>query len=481
MRNERRVLRNAGLLTLGEAAGQLANLLFVVSFARTYGVAALGQYSLGMATGAVAGLAVSFGTQNFLLRELSQHPALTARRIATLAPWHVAAAALIAALTSLVLAGREAGTLVLLVAVGYQLVYRAGGLYYVAFRAAERMIVPVAADLGQRALTLLLGGALMFAGATATVTACAMLVSATMFATLGRHLMQREFGRLERVPAREVLQILRASWPFFGTLALGVLYARGAPILLGLIRGAESVGGYAAADRLLVVATLIPAMYASAAIPALSRIAQHELEALRALATRLLRILLLVALTTAGLIAAFAQDLVHLLFGPQYAHAAVLLQILAIAIPVQATEQLLAALLSAVGLQHLLLRTRLASLLAFAVAGSVAVYQWGAAGLAASVVGCSVLQLGGCIFHLARRRELPLAPLAVFAPALSAGLAAATALLLAGQALLLRAFCFGVVLLVAGMASGAVRVHDFSFARALLRREPAVRDSDREA
>jgi O-antigen/teichoic acid export membrane protein len=472
MRNERRVLRNTVVLTLGEALGQLANLLFVVAFARTYGVAAMGHYSLGMAIGAVAGLGVSFGTQNYLLRELSQSPELTARRIAALAPWQALSVAVIAAIAALILAGREAGVLVILAAVGYQLVYRAAGLYYVAFRAAERMVVPVAADLGQRTLTLLLGGALMLAGASATVTACAMLVSATAFATLGRRLMQRDFGRLERVPAAEALVLLRASWAFFGTLALAVLYARGAPILLGLIRGAESVGSYAAADRLIVVATLIPAMYGSAAIPALSRIARHDPDALRGLATRLLRILLLVALTTAALIGGFAQDLVQLLFGAAYADSAALLQVLAIAIPVQATEQFLAAQLSATGHQHLLLRTRLASLGIFAIAGSVAVHEWGAAGLAWSVVGSSMVQLAGCIYHLVRHRAPPLAPFAVLAPAFSAGLAALTVLSLAAQPLLLRVAAFFAVLLVAGFASGAVRTHDIRFARKLLRREP---------
>ena len=75
MHTKHRVLRNTLLMVSGEALGQLANLLFVVAFARAFGVVEMGHYSLAMAVGAVVSLGVGLGTPAFLVRELAVSPA----------------------------------------------------------------------------------------------------------------------------------------------------------------------------------------------------------------------------------------------------------------------------------------------------------------------------------------------------------------------------------------------------------------------
>lgn len=472
MRNERRVLRNTAVLTFGEALGQFANLLFVAAFARTYGVVEMGHYSLAMAIGAVVGLGVGLGSHNFLVRELAHTPGLAGPRVAALAPLQLLSALLIGAVTALVLWGREAGFAVMMAAIGYQLFYRTASLYYLPFRAMERMVVPVASDFAQRLLTLAVGGALMLAGAAAEVTALAMLSSVILFGLFGRWYLQRTIGPLPRAVPGEALHVLRSSWPFFGTMVLAVLYARGAPILLGLIRGAESVGGYAAADRLVVVATLMPVMYGNAAMPALSRIARRDPAQVQPLATRLLRIMLLVALPIAGGLAAFAPDIIGLVFGPTYTASILLLQILAFTMPIQATDQLLAAQLSATGHQHLLVRTRAISLTCFAVLGTTFVHFFGAPGLAVAVVLGSSVQLGGCIYHLARRGQLPLTWPAILGPAFAMSLAVGVVFWQAQAPLVVRVPLFVGALVAGVLVTGAVRRHDIDFLKAMFRREP---------
>jgi O-antigen/teichoic acid export membrane protein len=48
MNNERRILVNTAVLGVTEAAGQLANFVLMIAFARTFGAKTLGLYSVAM-------------------------------------------------------------------------------------------------------------------------------------------------------------------------------------------------------------------------------------------------------------------------------------------------------------------------------------------------------------------------------------------------------------------------------------------------
>jgi PST family polysaccharide transporter len=475
MSDERRILRNTVILTLGEALGQLANLVFVAAFARCYGVAIMGQYSLAMAIGAVASLVVGFGTQGYLLRELSQSPELAARRVATLAPWQFGMALGAGLLVALVIAIRGQGSLVMLATIAYQLLYRVAGLYYVAFRAREQMLVPVLAELAHRLMTLLLGAVLMWSGAGAAATLLALFGSAAALALAGYLAHRRASGPAAPADHRgEARRLFKASWPFFGTLVLAVVYARGAPILLGLVRGTEAVGGYAVADRLLVAATLVPVMFGNAALPALSRLARGDAAQRRSFAARLLRLMLVGTLPLAAVLVVFADEILLLVFGPSYRQSVPLLRILALGVPVQGVELLLAAQLSAIGSQQALLRNRLVSLSAFLVLGPVLVHLAGATGLATVVLAGSLLQMSGCALLLARLRESPLSARTAWAPIAAAVVAALTTLLVGDRPLSVRSLVFVATLLLAAWTFGAVRGHDLAFARSLLRQGRAA-------
>lgn len=428
MQNEGRVLRNAALLAAGEMAGQVANLGFVILFARVYGPAAMGHYSFGMAFGAVAALGVSLGTSTWLVRELARQPGETARRIGALAPWQTLSALLIALVVALL--WWKAGAGVMLAAVGYQLLYQLGSLYYAAFRASERMGHAVAGDIGHRLLLLLAAALLIALGAAPEVTSMALLLAAAARALTGRLLVRRRYGALPAAPLRDAMTMVRAASAFLGTLLLAVLYQRAAPLLLGAMRDADEVGLYAAADRIVIVAGLVAAMYGSAALPAASRMAAQDAAQARALAARLLHLLLLLVLPAGAALAVFAEDIVRLVFGVAFAPAAPVLTVLALAVPLHALENFLGAQLGAAGMQHLLLRTRLFALAAFAAMGPLFILAMDARGPALAVVLASLLQLAGAAWYLSRRWPLPLSPLNLLVPLGAAIGAAVVALLL---------------------------------------------------
>lgn len=393
--SERRILRNTLLLSAGEALGQLANLIFVASFAHAFGTAALGHYAAGMAVGALAAPLVALGTQSFLVRELSRNPQLAAERIGVLAPvqlllaigvWLVASA-----IGSLLSSGAPLG--IMLGVCAYQILWRASGLFYVPFVAAERMGLPAAAEFGHRLLVLAVGLAAILLGASAPVTLLALPLSALAFAAFGWRRVARDFATpaLRFAPA-QAFELFRAAAPFFGVILLSVLYVRGGIVMLSTLRDAAEVGLYTAADRVLIAATLLPSMLSAAVYPTLSRLYQSSPDQAQRLARRCVALLFVGGIPLAAGLSFFATDIVRLIFGPQYAATVPALQLLAWVVPVFGVRLVLGAQLAAMNRQKEMAPARLLGLTAFVCTSYLLIERAGMIGLACAVLICETFQ-----------------------------------------------------------------------------------------
>ena len=397
MHSERRILSNAVLLSGGEALGQLANLLFVASFARAFGSEALGHYSVGMAVGAVAALFVGLGTQSFLIRELSQNGRLMADRLGVLIPVQAMIAIgvlFVATVVGCVLTSGVEAIGIIVSVCAYQILWRASGLLYVPFRAAESMHVPAAAELGHRLLALALGFATIRLGTGPTITLLALPLSALGLAAFGWWRLSARFERPAlRLAPSEASRLFRAASPFFDVMLLSVLYARGGIVMLGALRDEIQVGLYTAADRVLIAPSLFPIMLNSAVYPALSRLQQTAPAKARRLAGRCLVLMVGGGIPLAALVWMFAPQIIHLTFGDRYLEAVPVLQLLAWTLPIRGAQMLLGSYLAAMHLQKKMARARLIGLVSFACLGVVLIQKMGFMGLAIAVLACEILQV----------------------------------------------------------------------------------------
>jgi O-antigen/teichoic acid export membrane protein len=297
-----------------------------------------------------------------------------------------------------------------------------------------------------------------------------MFASAGLFAVAGWLLHARSFGVARpRFAPRELGDLLVNAAPFFSILLLSVLYSRGGPILLGALGDRAELGAYAAADRILVAATLLPIMLGNAAYPALSRTAARSTEELRALTGRLLRLMLIGGLSSAGFLIAFANDLLAGLFGPHYVIAVPALQLLALSVPLQGAEQLVSGQLSAMGRQRTLVRIRSAALVTFLCLAPLAILRWNLTGLAATVLCCATLQLICGMLVLRRLQSLPLSSATVLSPFVAVAAVLALQWLASDLALLPRLLLFSFGLVAALWASRSVAIGDLLFLRAMFR------------
>jgi O-antigen/teichoic acid export membrane protein len=389
-KTEHRILLNASALSVAEGLGQLANFVFVISFARTFGATQMAYYSVAMAAGAIAALFMTLGTQNLLVREFSRDPTRVPVWLGVLLPvqgllgllvWLVATA------ITVLLVGDSRAITVALAICAYQILLRLAAVLNTPLVSNERMVSISVANVACRVLTLVLGLLAIHYGAGAGLVAWTFVVGAVIYFAVAWQQNFRMCGQPAfRWAPREATDLFKLSAPFFGIAAFAVIYGRGAVIMLSAIATPHAVGLYAAADRLMVAVALVPTMLGSAVYPALTRVAARSRTEVQALCGRSVLLMLITTLPLAVVFTAFAHRLISVLYGPLYLEAAPALQILTWTLPIVGVQSLLGSQLVAVNQQHILARARLGGLTLFVVLSPLLIWKFGFQGAAVAVL-----------------------------------------------------------------------------------------------
>jgi O-antigen/teichoic acid export membrane protein len=120
------------------------------------------------------------------------------------------------------------------------------------------------------------------------------------------------------------------SWPLMASLLLQSLFTGANVVMLQYFRGDDAVGWYNAASKWVMnMLNIIPSLFTFAVFPVLARQAAADRARLRRSYHLSVKLLTIVALPTAMLVAAGAGPLVRVLSGPRYLpHGAVALRLL---------------------------------------------------------------------------------------------------------------------------------------------------------
>jgi O-antigen/teichoic acid export membrane protein len=472
MDNERRILRNTFVLSACEGLGQLANLVLIVMFARSFGASAMGNYSVAMSVGALAAIFVGLGVPGMLIRDISQNPQCARDRLGVLFPVQLLLVPLAwasACIISVVLIGKGAVTAVVIAACGYQVLLPLSALLLVPLQARELMPISASCTLAHRLIALLLGLVAIGLGASAGAVASAYVAGVLSLIALAWTQTARRFGQpLWRFAPAEALQLYRRAAPFFGLVALTVIYARGATLMLSALTASQAVGLYAVADRLMVALGMGPAMFNAAAYPALARVTHGSLAAARILSARCLRLLLVVAIPFAALASIFAADIVQRCFGASYLSGASALTILAWTLPIRGAQTLLGSQLAAMHQQPAQARARLVGLGIFLILSPLLILSLGFVGAAWAVLCCDTVQLS-LYWRLLRRADAaPALTGSILAPAAAAAVTCLGSLPLATLSVAPRIAAAALIMAAGMWLFGAVRLHDLRFLRALV-------------
>jgi len=411
-----RVVANMFAKGTAYAVEKAAQLGLVVVAGRSLGEAGFGRFSFASSLAVLLAFATDLGLTIWTTRALARAPEQSVSVLGTGLRLRLAASLpVLLALAAVAAAVDDRGLAVAVIALGVAYLARGFADHARAvFRAHERL-----GDEGKlnAAIALLAAGG-GIAGALAGARSLSVLALGVMAGTVvgaiyGFALLGRNYGRWAGPPDWKLARrMLRESLPFWLAGAFTLVYARADVLLLRPLASDADVGAYRAAGQLVEVVKQLPVLLMTATFPQLAR-AFHESRAGLAHVERTLAgLLLLGGVLAGGALAAAADPIVALFFGPAFASAVAPLRLLALSVPLVFVNCGLLHFFVARdrGMVNLALAAAMA--LINAAANGVLDRRLGAVGAATATVITEAALLACCVYALriVRREDAGAAP-----------------------------------------------------------------------
>src|SRR3989344_2067682 len=326
------IAKNAFWLFFGQIMGRLLRASIVIYAARVLGAAEWGAFSYALGVAAFLTIFSDIGINALVTKEASRKPELKDQYLSTAFFTKLALVSILIIVALIVfpyLTNIEAamGLMPILIFVfAFDTLRDLGSALS---RALEKMEIEALVHIFTNLAIVIIGFLLLGRFGTSLSLATAYAIGSglgllAIIAVLWRH-FKNIFSNFNKALVKE---ILATAWPF-GLLGLmGVINLNTDIVMLGWIRTAEEVGYYSAAQKIIQLLYILPAVFASGVFPALSRIVQND----RLSAKKLLRKTVMISMSAAVIFSAigiFGADLgVETLFGKEYLPAVSALQIL---------------------------------------------------------------------------------------------------------------------------------------------------------
>jgi O-antigen/teichoic acid export membrane protein len=319
----RSLARNVSMLFASQIVTWSISLVLIVMVPRYLGPAAIGQYRIGEAIWAIAGVLSGFGTGTAIslavARDRTNGPSLIAPVVlARLVLFAVVAAVA----TVLVVSGHGMDFGAVFVFLGVAMLLSSiGSVAAAALQGFEDLTLPARADIAYKLANAVAVVVALLLGANVAVVAF-IAAGAAGFHTWMLHRYLRRYVRVRwRTDLAAAWRAARRGTPYFVGGVILVVYHQIDTIVLALLLDDETVGWYAAADRLVASTLFVPTVVMTALFPVLARLSSQSAEAAARLLDDAFRTLILLALPVGAGTIMIASPLTVLLFGQEFAEA----------------------------------------------------------------------------------------------------------------------------------------------------------------
>lgn len=329
--------KNTFWLTVSNLGGRLIRAIIIIYAARVLGAPNWGLFSYALTIATVLTVFVDMGINSIVARETAKAKDVAEQsEIVSTSLWLKIILLFLGVLVVIFVAPRfsaqpEANPLLPLIAL--ILVFdalREFGMSYI--RGIEKMELETALFTLTNVAIVIFGFLFLHHSRTpysftlAYVLGTAVGMAATFF-TIGKKL-----SGFFKFAKRLVKPIITSAWPFAISGLLGMLLLNTDILIIGWLRSAAEVGFYSAANRIIQVIYLIPAVLALSILPAFSRLAHQDDQKMRTTMERVISILFLVAVPVAVGGVILGLPIMTFVFGNSYFPGATSFQILMITI-----------------------------------------------------------------------------------------------------------------------------------------------------
>jgi O-antigen/teichoic acid export membrane protein len=423
-----RVARNASLKALVQAT-RLLSLAFVILAARRLGPADFGKFTFAYATATLLGAALDVGMHTILVRSIARAREDTAAYLGaavTLKCVLLVPAGLLLAVFP-VLTHRPADTTAAVWLLGGALVLQSFiELAVCVFTGFERLEFELGLRIVEKLVLFAVGTAGLALGAGLFAATGAFTVAGGVSVVLGGVMVHRRFARLAwRWDPAGARALARAVGPVAAAFVFGFATSRVVPLLVAILAGDLAAGHLGAAIRVLDVVLVGPVIVIAAVYPVLSRLDRGDPQ-FRRVVVHVVAVLLMLGVPVALGLVLGAPWLIRLVYGPRFAAAAGVLEILGASAALGFVTSFLGVVLIALDRPGRLVWVGATSLLATLLLTPGLVLALGARGGAVAILLGDVIAMAGCLVALIPFIRLPFdrAVLKIGAAALAAGILA---------------------------------------------------------
>jgi O-antigen/teichoic acid export membrane protein len=329
----KRVTVNTLAQLIARGATLLLSLVFLAALSRHVGDTGLGQYYLAQSLTMITVVLADFGLSTLAVRDIARQRDKTPSYITNLLVIKMGLL-IIALIITAVLAKLGNYTVTARRAIYLMAIYQSlESLYLISstvFQAHEQMVYD--------SLTQILGGAL-YAGLGILGVALGydliqilILLVTAGFAkfTIGLVFVLWRFARPILALDLDLCKyLLRAAVPFGVLMMISILYGNVHILVLSYFTSEALVGSYGAANRLIFILLMIPTAVMNAIFPVFSRLHASSADGLRISFQKSYNYLLLISVPIAVGMFLTADQIIHLIYGPELEQAIPMLRILA--------------------------------------------------------------------------------------------------------------------------------------------------------
>ncbi len=319
------------------------------------GPTGMGRVTAAYAVAAILIVVVGLGTKTFLVREIVARPEEAAPLMGAALSLRLCAVPLIAlfvfAYGELAHFGTES-LVVLYVATGAAVCTLLAEPFQAGWQGMERMEYLAYSDVLDKTAQSFVGIAVVLAGLGAVGLVSSALVIEGLVVLLNAWWMRRYIRITHGFDLRRMWAVVRRSLPYWSFGVFFMIYLWIDSAMLSLLVKPDVVGWYGVSTKLFTTLMFIPAILATAWLPRLVAASRDGRTRLHAAARTPMELTLALALPICVVTAMTAGPVIGLLYGPEYAHAAPVLSILALCLPPMYFNTMLNQVLVAAERQH---------------------------------------------------------------------------------------------------------------------------------
>ena len=390
-----RLAMRTGLIFLYRLVGLAAGVVTALLLARHYGPETYGSIAFAFAFAEIFEVLAVLGTTIVITRELVLLKGAAVedfwKNALVLRSLLIAMAIISAWAAAWIFFRQPRTTLIMLLWASLGLVTSIRAAYQAVLRARERATWSACANLGRAAIFMLL--VVMVVSRSADEL---RVIQASLVATFAALICDRQMARRFLVSGGHatwagVISLLSRSIPLALSAILTIIQVRIDILMLKIMSGDVAVGLYSAATRLTEAAYVAPAALGIVVFPALTRACASHSGNLQKFFSTIIVIMLALGLPFAVLTSYYADPLVLLLFGTEFALSVPVLIVMSMQVPLGFVNIALVNLLFAAGKQKMELWASVATTVVNVAANLALIPLLGPVGAALATVLCQLV------------------------------------------------------------------------------------------